>query len=356
MKEGEYGGLYEEEEEKKEEEEEEEEEDSNETEHDKDGDGNEDEAGEEENNDESDEENMENESKFRKPSRQTEYEQRRRKSSTGSHDSDMDSSHLHSPLFARMPEEVVLELKKDYTVRYRAMTRAALSGYVYTLLTAIGAYVKGSANLDEERRELPLHARDLRRVRIYIQQGNRVLEQIFAFVLVWRAVCVCVCVCVCLSVCISSPYFSPIHYPSFTAHSSQLDSTISEDTEPFILVRRHVIILKVVPVRAIILHDRCLLLLPQGADAYLGRIIAKLQPRRDGDTDSSTGEETSKFEFRALEAVLDTAVQEALRVLDGFRGVGTTFPIFLIGKRKRWWRGGMCVCVCVRDKPRILNV
>ena len=87
----------------------------------------------------------------------------------------------------------------------------------------------------------------------------------------------------------------------------QLDSTISEDTEPFILVRRHVIILKVVPVRAIILHDRCLLLLPQGADAYLGRIIAKLQPRRDGDTDSSTGEETSKFEFHALEAILDTA-------------------------------------------------
>ena len=210
MKEGEYGGLYEEEEEKKEEEEEEEEEDSNETEHDKDGDGNEDEAGEEENNDESDEENMENESKFRKPSRQTEYEQRRRKSSTGSHDSDMDSSHLHSPLFARMPEEVVLELKKDYTVRYRAMTRAALSGYVYTLLTAIGAYVKGSANLDEERRELPLHARDLRRVRIYIQQGNRVLEQIFAFVLVWRAVCVCVCVC--LSVCL---YF----FPLFLSHS-----------------------------------------------------------------------------------------------------------------------------------------
>lgn len=52
----------------------------------------------------------------------------------------------------------------------------------------------------------------------------------------------------------------------------QLDVTISTNDEPTIIVRRHVILLRMDPFRAIILRDRCLLLVPEGADGMLDKV------------------------------------------------------------------------------------
>ncbi len=62
------------------------------------------------------------------------------------------------------------------------------------------------------------------------------------------------------------------------------------------IVRRDVILLRMVPIRAIILHDRCILLLPMGADGYISHIKAVLGHPMGDD----------KFELRALEAILDS--------------------------------------------------
>lgn len=90
----------------------------------------------------------------------------------------------------------------------------------------------------------------------------------------------------------------------FQLHSRdirQLDATISTNDEPTVIVRRHVILLRMDPFRAIVLRDRCLLLVPEGADGMLDKVMTRLQQPASGlDADRPIS-----FEFRALESIME---------------------------------------------------
>eukprot|EP00047_Mylnosiga_fluctuans_P023649 m.142823 g.142823 ORF g.142823 m.142823 type:complete len:433 (+) comp9654_c1_seq3:3747-5045(+) len=150
-------------------------------------------------------------------------------------------------------EEMVMEFFADKEPKVEFMTRAAISQYIKTVLEKNKAFHAERVQRHNKggRKELLLHARDLRK----------------------------------------------------------LDLAVSEDADPFIIVRRHVVLLRLVPIRAIILRDRCLLLVPDGADEFLATIRARLQEPLDDIT---------KFEFRALEAILEAkclALQRVYRKL-----------------------------------------
>ena len=75
-------------------------------------------------------------------------------------------------------------------------------------------------------------------------------------------------------------------------------------SSPGILVRRSCILINLMPVRALILHDRCLLFVPRGADSFLMKF--KLNMRRVYESSND-----SPFELVALECALITACEDA---------------------------------------------
>jgi hypothetical protein len=92
----------------------------------------------------------------------------------------------------------------------------------------------------------------------------------------------------------------------------KLDLSTFEDAEPFMLVRKHVILLRFSPVRAIILKDRCMLLLPEGADAFLSPIKMRLEDF----SGSLQPQDASKYEFRAIEAILEATCADLRRSVE----------------------------------------
>lgn len=81
----------------------------------------------------------------------------------------------------------------------------------------------------------------------------------------------------------------------------KMDRTFSSANESAIIVRRHVILMNIDPIRAIVLHDRILALVPEGAD----QIISNL---RKNILDSEVINNSTSFEFRAVEAILSLSV------------------------------------------------
>ena len=90
----------------------------------------------------------------------------------------------------------------------------------------------------------------------------------------------------------------------------KLDSSYSASNEPSIIVRRNVILLNFDPLRAIVLHDRLLLLVPDGADSVLLEIEHRLEEFCKAGSESMPSaldhDEKTPFELNAIESILST--------------------------------------------------
>mmetsp|Transcript_30145 Transcript_30145/g.96185 ORF Transcript_30145/g.96185 Transcript_30145/m.96185 type:complete len:592 (-) Transcript_30145:333-2108(-) len=80
-----------------------------------------------------------------------------------------------------------------------------------------------------------------------------------------------------------------------------------------IIVRKHVILMNFDPLRAIVLHDRLLLLVPDGADSILLKTESRLtefcKPVSQEVASALDHDENSPFELNAVEAVLSTVTE-----------------------------------------------
>ena len=85
----------------------------------------------------------------------------------------------------------------------------------------------------------------------------------------------------------------------------KLDSSFTDAAEPSILARRHAILINIDPIRVIILRDRFLLLLPEGKEF----VITMMQDQFRLATPVLDSDHDFPFEFRALEAVLETIIR-----------------------------------------------
>ncbi|DAZ98852.1 TPA: hypothetical protein N0F65_002577 [Lagenidium giganteum] len=80
----------------------------------------------------------------------------------------------------------------------------------------------------------------------------------------------------------------------------KLDASFGATSKPFILARQQAILFSADPLRAIVLRDSCMVLVPLGADGLHARIISSFKEFVQMK-DASTA-----FEFMALEAILST--------------------------------------------------
>ena len=85
----------------------------------------------------------------------------------------------------------------------------------------------------------------------------------------------------------------------------KLDSSFTDAAEPSILARRHAILINIDPIRVIILRDRFLLLLPEAKEF----VITMMQDQFRMATPVLDSDHDFPFEFRALEAVLETIIR-----------------------------------------------
>ncbi|TMW63219.1 hypothetical protein Poli38472_002160 [Pythium oligandrum] len=80
----------------------------------------------------------------------------------------------------------------------------------------------------------------------------------------------------------------------------QLDESFSESNETSIVVRKQAILINADPIRSIIMRNATLILVPDGADSLLSMLI------KDFHDCVEIKDSTTPYEFRALEAILDT--------------------------------------------------
>ncbi|KAF0690457.1 Aste57867_18189 [Aphanomyces stellatus] len=78
----------------------------------------------------------------------------------------------------------------------------------------------------------------------------------------------------------------------------KLDSMFSISNEPSLFVRKQVILVNLEPIRAVILHDVCLIFLPDGADSLISMLKQAFKDPLDSIDHA--------FEFKAMEAILAT--------------------------------------------------
>ncbi|GLD92946.1 hypothetical protein PINS_up001538 [Pythium insidiosum] len=81
----------------------------------------------------------------------------------------------------------------------------------------------------------------------------------------------------------------------------QLDESFAESNETSIVVRKQAILISADPIRSIVLRHSALVLVPNGADSLLLMLIRAFQQCVQDSANAS-----SFFEFKALEAILDT--------------------------------------------------
>jgi len=87
----------------------------------------------------------------------------------------------------------------------------------------------------------------------------------------------------------------------------QFDPAFSNSHDPEILVRKHAVLINLDHIQALVLFNRCFIIVPDGADSVLGQILARL---------SEMKEFVLEFEFRSYEAVFVTV---ASLLYEGFR-------------------------------------
>ena len=109
----------------------------------------------------------------------------------------------------------------------------------------------------------------------------------------------------------------------------RLDMPFSASNQPMVMARNHVVLLNFDPLRAVVLVDRLVVLVPDGADS----ILSELQKRLFGphaledmeDPDGSFSSASRTFAFRAIEALLVIVVlnleKELLEVSDSMNAV-----------------------------------
>jgi len=81
-----------------------------------------------------------------------------------------------------------------------------------------------------------------------------------------------------------------------------LDSNFSNSHDPSIVVRKHAVLVNLEPIKSLVLHNRCLVLVPNGADSELQTFMEKL--RLGPESRSMDG--IMEFELRAFEAIFLT--------------------------------------------------
>ena len=101
----------------------------------------------------------------------------------------------------------------------------------------------------------------------------------------------------------------------------KLVASFDGTNEPALTVRQHVVLVNFSPVRAVVLRDRCILLLPDGADEMLAPFLDVMQAPSGHE-----GKTTMDFEFLCLEAVLLAflkALERALGQLSNEAAIAT---------------------------------
>mmetsp|Transcript_4829 Transcript_4829/g.7304 ORF Transcript_4829/g.7304 Transcript_4829/m.7304 type:complete len:458 (-) Transcript_4829:1067-2440(-) len=81
-----------------------------------------------------------------------------------------------------------------------------------------------------------------------------------------------------------------------------LDKSFTGSQDPGIRVRRHAIIVNLDPIKALILYDRCLIFVPDGADS----ILSTLMERMRGSKDTTSQEIPVSFVMKSLECIFIT--------------------------------------------------
>jgi hypothetical protein len=81
--------------------------------------------------------------------------------------------------------------------------------------------------------------------------------------------------------------------------------------DPELLVRKHSILVKLPPLTAIVMHDRCFVFIPDGADSLLGVLRKNLSSAPEAEQqDGEITHDFLPFELKAIEAILVTVVTE----------------------------------------------
>ena len=86
----------------------------------------------------------------------------------------------------------------------------------------------------------------------------------------------------------------------------KLDDSLLSESEPLIASRQNVILVNMDILKAIILRDRCLLLLPLGADEVLEVVMEWLQSEKE----ALPHETDLEFEFLALETIMESVIRK----------------------------------------------
>lgn len=87
----------------------------------------------------------------------------------------------------------------------------------------------------------------------------------------------------------------------------RLESILSAHEEPAVLVRHHVVLMLLDPIRAIVLANKMIVVIPDGADSMISMLTNEINTQVQEESDG--GSEGAPFEIKAYEAILDTVVR-----------------------------------------------
>jgi magnesium transporter len=174
------------------------------------------------------------------------------------------ATHAHNPLEERLHQIVVFELREDGGTEYSTMTLRAFYNYVVALITEscrIANIERQSSIIQRESRKdnrsisfdsptsatSSLNASLLHHDNLSSQQQDRSSQQkIF-----------------------HKPHKERLGGYLHPRDMRRLVTPFSSSNEPQLMVRRHVMLLNFDPLRAIVLRDRLLVIVPDGADSIL---------------------------------------------------------------------------------------
>lgn len=99
----------------------------------------------------------------------------------------------------------------------------------------------------------------------------------------------------------------------------RLEYEFTPQEDPTVLVRRHAVLVSLDPLRAVILADRLILIVPDGADNLIELLTKQMQAwvsearpsehQASPNTDVAEADKPLPFEMRAYEAILGTAYE-----------------------------------------------
>jgi len=109
--------------------------------------------------------------------------------------------------------------------------------------------------------------------------------------------------------------------------------------DPELLVRKHSILVKLPPLTAIVMHDRCFVFIPDGADSLLGVLRKNLSSAPEAEQqDGEITHDFLPFELKAIEAILVTVVTE---IRKDFKDLSLAVKSVLKGVKGSTQSGGL---------------